>query len=101
MTETLESPHDDTGTASSIATIEQNDQLFTIPEENNEEQPDLAEQDTLVFDSESDHSNNEHFDSAHSHRYYIRRLSSQWDNHTPQHSSQNLYMLLELIPQKR
>ena len=62
--ETLESKEDDTGSTPVIANTEQDDQLSTITEEDNEEEEDPAEQDTLVFDSESDQSDNECFDTA-------------------------------------
>ena len=64
ITKTPESQEDDTGTTQSSTNVSQNHQLSTIPEEENDDQLDPAEQDTLVFDSESDQSDNDLFDTA-------------------------------------
>ena len=64
ITETPESQDDDTSSTPPTITTSQNDQLSTIPEEDNDDQWDPAEQDTLVLDSESNQSDNDHFDTA-------------------------------------
>ena len=64
ITEILESQDDDTSLTQLSINTTQNDQLSTIPEEHNDDQRDPAEQDTLVFDSESDQSDNNHVDTA-------------------------------------
>ena len=62
----LESCEEDTGlhqsTTDTAQYNPQEDDLSTIPEE--EEELDPADQDTLVFESESEQSDDEHFDTA-------------------------------------
>ena len=66
-TGTPESQERDTGILQSSIDASQHssqqDQWSTIPEEDNEE-VNLADQDTLVFDSKSDQSDNDLFDTA-------------------------------------
>ena len=62
--ETLESQGEDTSPVPVIPNTEQDDRLSIITEEDTEEEQDPSEQDVLLFDSQSDQSDNEHFDTA-------------------------------------
>ena len=62
---TPKSPEEDTGPASVTQETKKDDDLSTIPEEDREEEEeDLADQDILLFDEETDQSDNECFDTA-------------------------------------